>query len=148
MHVLRAVLFSWVTLVAFFTSPVRLQATNQTVSATDERISYLGEWTEVDGGGHVFTSIAGSFSLNFNGSAIYWYSRKLYDGAIAKITLDGEEAATVDLSEGMTQTSAIFVAALYSSQGLDANSSHNVNVSWAGPGATGSGSFLENYYFM
>lgn len=123
---------------------------NQTVSAIDSRISYDGDgWTVQDNGGHEFTSTAGSFTLNFTGVAVYWFSRRLYDGAIAMVVLDDEDAVYVDLSAGTTQndTSTAVAEVLYSKEGLS-DSSHHLNITWDGPGSNGVGTFLENFRIL
>lgn len=50
--------------------------------------------------GAFFTHESGSFSVSFTGSAVYWDSRKVYDGATAVVTLD-DDSTNLDMSAGM-----------------------------------------------
>ncbi|KAL5492622.1 hypothetical protein ACEPAI_4069 [Sanghuangporus weigelae] len=133
-------------LLLIFPTLIRSQASNQTVLAPDSSIDYVGSgWTESSG--HMFTNDAASFSLDFTGSAIYWYSRKLYDGATTTVTLDGS-SATLDLSDGMSQNSPRVEAVVFSRSGLDASQSHRFTVASEGPGSNGIGTVLENWQIV
>ncbi|KAL5513386.1 hypothetical protein ACEPAH_3785 [Sanghuangporus vaninii] len=147
MHRSRRFPLSVTLLLFIFPTLVRSQASNQTASATDSSISYVGSgWTE--SAGHMFTNDdAASFSLDFTGSAVYWYSRKLYDGATTTVTLDGS-SATLDLSDGMSQNSPSVEAVVFSRSGLDASQSHRFTVALEGLGSNGVGSVLENWQIV
>ena len=121
---------------------------NETVSAIDQRIVYLGDWTVVDNGGHMFTSVSGSFALNFTGSAIYWSSRKLYNGANLQVTVDNSEPTFMDLSQGLSPNAMSNVEVLFAQEGLDGLHPHIINVTWLAPGSNEIGSFLENYFLQ
>ncbi|EJD08508.1 uncharacterized protein FOMMEDRAFT_151371 [Fomitiporia mediterranea MF3/22] len=126
-------------------TPIRSQPQELIVPATDSRIQYVGTgWTVQENGGHTFTSVPGSFSFNFAGTNVSWFSRKLYNGAIISIALDND-SITMDLSSGMNQNDTPAVAVLFEKDGLDGDESHLLNVTWEGPGSNGVGSFLENY---
>ncbi|KAL5476833.1 hypothetical protein ACEPAI_3019 [Sanghuangporus weigelae] len=135
-------------LLLVFVGSVRTQTVaNQTVTAIDPRITYVGEWVEQDDGGHVFSRTTGSFALNFTGTAVYWYSRRLYDGAIAAVRLDEDDTVYIDLSAGTSEndTRPSTGEVLYEREGLDGNQNHYLNISWNGPGGNGVGSYLENF---
>ncbi|KAL5498650.1 hypothetical protein ACEPAH_2005 [Sanghuangporus vaninii] len=135
-------------LLVFFVGSVRTQTvTNQTVSAIDPRITYVGDWVVQDDGGHVFIRTAGSFAFNFTGTAVYWYSRRLYDGAIAAVRLDDDDTVYIDLSAGTSEndTRPLTGEVLYDKEGLDGNQNHYLNISWNGPGGNAVGSYLENF---
>ncbi|KAL5514318.1 hypothetical protein ACEPAG_2406 [Sanghuangporus baumii] len=132
----------------FFVGSVRTQtAANQTVTAIDPRITYVGEWVQQDDGGHVFIGTTGSFALNFTGTAVYWYSRRLYDGAVAAVRLDDDDTVYIDLSAGTSEndTRTLTAEVLYEKEDLDGNQIHYLNISWNGPGGNGVGSYLENF---
>ena len=122
-------------------------STNQSISAIDPRIAYTGDWVQQDGGGHVFTGSTASFAVNFTGTAVYWYSRRLYDGASVAVRLDDDDVAFIDLSAGTSEndTRTAVIEVLYEREGLDASERHFLNVSWSGPGGNGVGNYLENY---
>ncbi|KAL5521645.1 hypothetical protein ACEPAF_2393 [Sanghuangporus sanghuang] len=135
-------------LLVFFVGSARTQTvTNQTVSAIDPRITYVGDWVVQDDGGHVFIRTAGSFALNFTGTAVYWYSRRLYDGAIAAARLDDGDTVYIDTSAGTSEndTRPLTGEVLYDKEGLDGNQNHYLNISWTGPGGNGIGSYLESF---
>ncbi|OCB87639.1 hypothetical protein A7U60_g5164 [Sanghuangporus baumii] len=147
MHSSHRFPLSATSLLFIFPTLVRSQASNQTVLAPDSSIDYAGSgWTE--SAGHMFTNDdAASFSLDFTGSAVYWYSRKLYDGATTTVTLDGS-SVTLDLSDGMSQDSSSVEAVVFSRSGLDASQSHRFTVTSEGLGSNGVGSVLENWQIV
>ena len=146
MYSLHCTLLSVTLLLVILPTLVRSQASNTTVSAEDSPINYVGSgWTS--SAGHMFTHEAGSFSFDFTGSAIYWFSRRLYDGALATVTLD-DSSVTVDTSSGMSENSPRVVSALFSRTGLDSSRSHRLTVTWAGVGGNGVGQFLENWQLV
>ncbi|EJC99939.1 uncharacterized protein FOMMEDRAFT_159516 [Fomitiporia mediterranea MF3/22] len=124
-------------------------STDEVVSATDSRVNYVGNgWTNQGNGEHMFTSVSGSFSLDFVGHAVSWYSRKLYNGATISITLDNANTMKMDLSSGMSENDTPVVAALFSKDGLDGSERHHLFIQWEGPGSNNVGSFLENYQIV
>jgi hypothetical protein len=100
---------------------------------TDPRITYTGLWTNsttTAASGEslrYIDSAGGSASITFNGTYLAWVTKKSNQYGIAKVTLDGNDAGTVDLYSA----SAANVQSVWNT-GTLANGKHTVIIQWTG----------------
>jgi hypothetical protein len=91
---------------------------------------YLGTWsvsstTAASGGSFRYMNKAGSCSVTFNGTYFAWYGKKSPVYGIAKVTVDGEEAATVDLFAATAAYGKVWDVTVGSGV-------HTVTIAWTG----------------
>ena len=100
---------------------------------TDSRITYAGLWTNstttsASGGSFRYIDTAGgSASITFNGTYLAWVTKKSNQYGIAKVTVDGSDAGTVDLYSA----SAANVQSMWNT-GTLTNGKHTVTIQWTG----------------
>ncbi|KZP17380.1 hypothetical protein FIBSPDRAFT_830620 [Athelia psychrophila] len=92
-------------------APAGATVANTTLEETDARLHYTGNWTinyssMFSGGGSIFTSEANAtFSVSFNGSALYIFGDKTDDHGLYSVVLDGRPA---EQYEGQSACGGVF----------------------------------------
>jgi SpoIID/LytB domain protein len=96
----------------------------------DSHLLYSGNWTAqsataASGGSFRYTDAVGSCTVSFNGTYIAWLGKVKNTYGKAKVTVDGVEAATVDLYNATEVYKTVWDTSLPAGN-------HTVTISWTG----------------
>jgi hypothetical protein len=99
---------------------------------TDDRITYTGLWdsstvTSASGGSFRYIDKDGAASVTFNGTYLSWVAKKSPSYGMAKVTVDGNDAGTVDLYSASTG----YLQSVWNTDTLAAGQ-HTVTIEWTG----------------
>ena len=68
---------------------------------------------------------------------MFWYSARGPNGGVASVSVDSENAQTIDASTGASQNDTTVVEVLFAQTNLDSSKNHTLNISYVGTGALG-----------
>ena len=99
---------------------------------TDDRITYTGLWdsstvTSASGGSFRYIDKDGAASVTFDGTYLSWVAKKSPSYGMAKVTVDGNDAGTVDLYSASTG----YLQSVWNTGTLAAGK-HTVTIEWTG----------------